>query len=167
MRHSKVAMLRARARRDIQASSAVLEELGEWFWSAATMARMGLVVVREVDRVAVKAAVGERDKGRGGPGDIEGQSANVGAGMEDRKFDLLCYCLGEEMLNHILASTQLLAETADISNVQQPIPDFDPAMFDYLTDVDLFDMFDPNFDLNGIDAALQGNLDLSFPTQFS
>lgn len=43
---------------------------------------------------------------------------------------------------------------------------FDPSIFDAVSDVDLFSMFDPTFDLNGIDACLEGNLDLSFPTHF-
>jgi len=46
------------------------------------------------------------------------------------------------------------------------IPDFDPLSYGFPTDLDPFDMFDPAFDLDGIDAILQGNLDLSFPTQF-
>jgi hypothetical protein len=33
-----------------------------------------------------------------------------------------------------------------------------------MPELDLFDMFDTNFDLDGIDAFLEGNLDLSFPT---
>ncbi len=47
-----------------------------------------------------------------------------------------------------------------------PTQEFDPSIFDSVSDLDLFGMFDPNFDLNGVDALLEGNLDLSFPTYF-
>ena len=33
--------------------------------------------------------------------------------------------------------------------------------------LDIFEMFDPNFDLDGIDAALEGNLDLSVAIAWS
>ena len=35
--------------------------------------------------------------------------------------------------------------------------------FDEMSGLDVFEMFDPDFDLDGIDAFLEGNLDLSFP----
>ena len=35
--------------------------------------------------------------------------------------------------------------------------------FDEMSGLDVFKMFDPDFDLDGIDAFLEGNLDLSFP----
>jgi hypothetical protein len=35
-----------------------------------------------------------------------------------------------------------------------------------MQDFDVFELFDPNFDLDGIDACLGGNLDLSFHTSF-
>lgn len=43
-----------------------------------------------------------------------------------------------------------------------PSFDFDASLFD--PNMDVFGMFDPNFDLNVIDACLEGNLDLSFPS---
>lgn len=42
----------------------------------------------------------------------------------------------------------------------QPLQD--PSSL-FSSGLDIFEMFDPNFDLDGIDAALEGNLDLSFP----
>ena len=35
--------------------------------------------------------------------------------------------------------------------------------FGEMSGLDIFEMFDPDFDLDGIDAFLEGNLDLSFP----
>ena len=61
-------------------------------------------------------------------------------------------------------SNALSTEQANSSYL--PINSFDLSVFDAVSDVDLFGMFDPRFDLNGIDACLEGNLDLSFPTHF-
>jgi hypothetical protein len=46
------------------------------------------------------------------------------------------------------------------------MPDFDLSNFDSISDMDPFGMFDPTFDLDSLDALLEGNLDLSFPTHF-
>jgi hypothetical protein len=48
----------------------------------------------------------------------------------------------------------------------QPMQDFDPSIFDPINEVDLFEMFDPAFDLDGFDACLEGNLNPAFPTSF-
>ena len=37
------------------------------------------------------------------------------------------------------------------------------SAFNEMPGLDVFEMFDPSFDLDGIDACLEGNLDLSFP----
>jgi hypothetical protein len=43
---------------------------------------------------------------------------------------------------------------------------FDPPLPVDLADLDVFALFDPNFDLDGIDALLGGNLDMSMPSAF-
>lgn len=43
---------------------------------------------------------------------------------------------------------------------------FDPSLAADLEDFDVFALFDPNFDLDGIDALLGGNLDMSIPSAF-
>jgi len=50
------------------------------------------------------------------------------------------------------------------SNLHNASQDLNPFIFNDMPELDLFDMFDTNFDLDGIDAFLEGNLDLSFPT---
>ncbi len=46
----------------------------------------------------------------------------------------------------------------------QVMQDFDSSIFDSISDVDLFGMFDPAFDLDAFDACLEGNLNPAFPT---
>ncbi|EPE32905.1 hypothetical protein GLAREA_05917 [Glarea lozoyensis ATCC 20868] len=148
MRHSKIAMYRARAQKEIQATSLILEQLGEFFWSAGMMAKMGLETVREVERVAV-AVVGR-----------EGSRLRSEVGHSNDSHAIV-------QQNSNTIPPPIPTPPNPNPNPHLTPPTFNPSMFDSLTDIDLFDMFDPNFDLNGIDAALQGNLDLSFPTEFS
>lgn len=44
-----------------------------------------------------------------------------------------------------------------------PIPNEDTFNFGDLLDVDPFEMFDPTFNLDDIDACLEGNLELAMP----
>jgi hypothetical protein len=42
----------------------------------------------------------------------------------------------------------------------------EPSLPIDLADLDVFALFDPNFDLDGIDALLGGNLDMQVPSAF-
>lgn len=55
------------------------------------------------------------------------------------------------------------SSASQLQNNQMPMQGYDLSLFDPILDLDLFGMFDPAFDLEGIDARLEGNLDLSFP----
>jgi hypothetical protein len=62
MRHSKLAMYRARARAQLQKNCQVLEELGKIFWSASIMADMGKSTLKELDRVHSAVTDSQRRK---------------------------------------------------------------------------------------------------------
>jgi len=46
-----------------------------------------------------------------------------------------------------------------------PNQDPNPFCFTEMPEIDPFEMFDPTFDLDGIDACLEGSLDLSIPME--
>lgn len=51
---------------------------------------------------------------------------------------------------------------------QQPLPQIDLSVLDSLdTDIDLFGNFDPSFDLGAIDTALEANLDMAIPQNWT
>ncbi|KAL1887896.1 hypothetical protein Sste5346_009900 [Sporothrix stenoceras] len=51
---------------------------------------------------------------------------------------------------------------------QQPLPEIDLSVLDSLdTDIDLFGNFDPSFDLGAIDTALEANLDMAIPQNWT
>lgn len=87
---------------------------------------------------------------------------------------MYCEALVEELANHAddHVSAEVPEETeplpsgfnSSLGGNTIPLQDFNPSMFNEMPDFDVFGMFDPNFDLDAIDACLQGNLGLSFPT---
>lgn len=64
MRHSKISMHRARARDQVQTNCGILSELGDIFWSASTMAEIGKLTLKEMDRVVAIVASSERRRSR-------------------------------------------------------------------------------------------------------
>jgi hypothetical protein len=135
------------------------------------MAKMGESTLKEMERVVAVVAGGERRKSQPNNG-REMDANNIGIDQEaSSAVENGKSWLSERPFLHELTwildyRTSTAGSTSQMNGLLAPIQDFDPSIFDSLTDVDLFDMFDPTFDLNGVDAALQGNLDLSFPTQF-
>jgi hypothetical protein len=67
MRHSKVALNRARARTQFQSTCNMLSELDNIFSSASLMSEMGAAVLKEMDRVAQVAAVSDQRKSQPSP----------------------------------------------------------------------------------------------------
>jgi hypothetical protein len=51
----------------------------------------------------------------------------------------------------------------NVADDQLPYIDFDPEMFNLVPDLDIFDHFDPDFNLNAIDATLGENIAPTFP----
>jgi hypothetical protein len=168
MRHSKVSMNRARARTQLQKNCDVLSELGEVFSSALTMAEMGKSILKEMDRVFSVVAVSEQRRSQPGSRNVESNTndmpphANVGNGT--CAVILSADCTPTDIEQDL--EGQELASSIQAQGPAQPMPDFDLSNFDSISDMDPFGMFDPTFDLDSLDALLEGNLDLSFPTHF-
>ena len=60
MRHTKIAMYRARARSAMIRICEILQEIGEVSWSAEMMAEMGKATLKEMDRVYNEVASGRQ-----------------------------------------------------------------------------------------------------------
>ena len=66
-----------------------------------------------------------------------------------------------------MPSTSRELESNDGVNGQSLLTqESDPSFYVDLPDLDVFGLFDPNFNLDGIDAYLEGNLNLTCPTNF-
>ena len=143
------------------------------------MAEMCDSTLREMDRVY--AAVSDMQQRKTKKGVAEGAQGaqgirssavdvNVQQGVETSSGMPLyrppyIYKIDRDAENAVQKGTQPVQMSNDFGHASLPLPpDFDLSMFDSVSDIDVFDYFDPDFDLEGIDACLQGNLDLSFPT---
>lgn len=64
-------MSRSRAKIAFEANCRILERLGETYWSAAAMAEMGNLTLKELDRVYAQAVDGNSRKSQETSGDIQ------------------------------------------------------------------------------------------------
>jgi hypothetical protein len=133
MRYSQIPMFRQRGRRAFIANTALLKELGETFWCAKTMAVMAEQVTQEMDKAAAFIV---QESGSGENSVREGS---------DPQPDFPSQPLGG-----IPRGFPLNPMTPSMN---------DMSMVDALPDIDLWTHIDPNFNINAVDAAIQGNLD--------
>lgn len=112
----------------------ILEQLGEISGLARTMAEMGRLTLKELDRVC-------------GPMEELNQQ-RTGEPPSQQGVDAPTHIVATEMLPTV-------SDPHDSYHLMS-IPGPDP-----------FEMFDPNFDLTGVDSFFEGNLDPSFPLLYS
>ncbi|KAH7417121.1 hypothetical protein BKA64DRAFT_701907 [Cadophora sp. MPI-SDFR-AT-0126] len=148
MRHGKLPMHRARSRCQFQTLCDALSGLEGLFWSASTTAEMGRKLLKEMDRVFSTVSSSDtrtlHQQHTGSNSNTRASSQHPGAGN----------------------TSQILVTNSDLHQPGISVQDFDPAIFDSITDIDLFGMFDPAFDLEGFDACLEGNLNPGLPSGF-
>lgn len=137
MRYTKVAMYRSRAREELQSTCSLLERLGTHFYVASAMASMGKATVAELDRVSENVL---REKNT----DARSHDTQTRTETNDRP-----------VTSNAFEGPTNLGPTN--SNLSSAVHGFS------ISDIDVFDMFDPNFGLENIDAVFQSNLDLSMP----
>lgn len=137
MRYTKVAMYRSRAREELQSTCSLLEKLGTHFYVASAMASMGKATVAELDRVSENVLRERNTDDRSH--DAQRRTETIDRAVASNAFE---------------GPTNLGATNSDLSS---NINEFS------VPSIDLFDMFDPNFGLENIDAVFQNNLDLSMP----
>ncbi|KUJ22504.1 uncharacterized protein LY89DRAFT_664320 [Mollisia scopiformis] len=149
MRHSKLTLHRTRARIQFQTLCDALSKLDGIFWSASATSDMGKKLLREMDRVVSTVSnSSERRLEQHSAQSTENSSIAATAAMDHTMAD------DQNMLN---GNGDVTAHT---------MQDVDPSIFESISDIDLFGMFDPAFDLDGFDACLEGNLNPALPTNF-
>lgn len=165
LRLSKVPLLRARSRRQLLTTCALLRRFST-FGSAETMADLAEQTVREMDKVAASLIPGRRQS------IPESQSPRYREVGERPSFSAHAHVTSQapnrvlEPNAHIDGSS---TSTQNIEIEQAPLAfdhhDLSSFNFDLdfadLPDIDLFEHFDPSFKLPAVDAALAQNADLS------
>ena len=148
MRHSRLPMFRARARLAFKSNCELLRNFGDVFWSARVVSNLGERMLREMERAANSLA----NEVTPLPADHSLMAAS----------------------SKTLAGTcSIVAEGGQsLTQPRSPIPpndrvlgleSLDLSLFDAMPDLDVFGHFDPNFNLDAMDDALEANLDLGLP----
>lgn len=158
LRLSKTPMFRTRARKLLLANCSVLRELGDMFWSAVVMADLAEQTIREMDK-AFSSVVNAQHQ------EAVGESAtNGGSGGNVRISDATRVVPSNGDDNTANASNLPNLEDSRTSfPYDYDTYTFDPSLFDTMPDLNIFEHFDPDFDLGAIDAALGDNINPSFP----
>ncbi|KAK1995535.1 fungal-specific transcription factor domain-containing protein [Colletotrichum falcatum] len=132
LRSSKVPMLTARSRRQLQSTCRVLRELGGMFRSALVMVDLAEQVIQEIDQVCSNA--------------LNEQNANDSAGTPNtaRQKDTE----GPDVASN--------AEVENLPPHNESVSGFEASLFEGPAGFDVFEFFDPG-DLDAIDAILGGD----------
>ncbi|RMZ88893.1 hypothetical protein DV736_g3878, partial [Chaetothyriales sp. CBS 134916] len=140
MRTSKIPLCRTRAQAAFETNCRLLKHLATFFWSAAVMAEIGELTLKELGRAHSRVADEYRRR----------QSAAQ---------------LGHPKGVAAAADTST-SETIELSQ-QDPLPIQDSNPFDFgdfgASPSDPFTLFNPNFDLSAMDAYFEANLHLNAP----
>lgn len=169
MRKTKIPLFRTRARTAFDINCKTLKRLGQTFRSAAATAEMAGSILEEMDRVYIQVFEESRIERR--PSRF---ATTNGECLIPSRFDL--FTLNALLNKHLTFSpmpilsydtrlsklTTCLGTTFDSRHQESETVtanDFDPSSFDGIPELDPFEMFDPNFDLDGIDACLGSSLE--------
>jgi len=144
LRFTKVPLFRARARRQMMTACGISRELGDIFHVATVMADLAQQTLNELDKAYSSIMRNCMQDDRERNDNVQQEEAgrvNV-------------------MVSNEMESGSYSMEDADNSTI-------DWSVLDSLPDVDIFEYFDPNFDLNVIDAALADDTNPAFSIDFN
>ena len=168
MRHTRVPVHWNRAKRLFARNCKLLERMGEGFWSARMLAGLGERVLREMERVV--RAVGEQGGGEGtangngnGNGSGHGHGNGLGSGGDEVRQDRQDEVGRENGEEVVIAgvNTSVEVEAAAMAGGGGAAGLWDTSLNrEAFPDVDLFGHWDPGFNVDAVDAALEANLDL-------
>ncbi|KAI1771080.1 hypothetical protein F4818DRAFT_221210 [Hypoxylon cercidicola] len=131
MRHSNVPMFRSRGKQAFIANTSLLKSLDDTFWTAKTIVAMAEQVLQEMDKAvaSITQETGLVDASRRVELTARGNDEPPPSGTGDAILDDSNRGIG------------------------------DLSFLEAVPDLNIFDHFDPTFDLGAVDTALKGNLD--------
>ncbi|KAH8690826.1 hypothetical protein BGW36DRAFT_432609 [Talaromyces proteolyticus] len=141
MRRSKVPMYRSRAQNAMEANCHLLGSLGQIFWSAEAMAEFGNMTLKELSRVYSNIT------------DTE---------VRNSQREVFETWSTTDSIQDIHLASRLSNPDAYEQNLASLPNEHNPFDFTEVPNLDPFQMFDPRFNLDSVDAYLDGYLDLGF-----
>jgi len=145
------------------ASCSLLRELGDVFGSAVIIANLAEQTIREMDRVCSLMSNTQRREGPNEPnvnGNFNCNASNVDA---TNNIDLWQPISTSDALDSNAQS--IMNASPSLSGLDYDLSTFDPSALD-MPDMDVFEHFGSDFNLEAVDAALGDNL-YSFPMDFT
>lgn len=147
LRLCKVPMFRARARKELLACCHLLRDLGTVFSSAVTLADLAENTVREMEKVV--SQMSNKPSGSGAEGSRLQESRPTDTPTANQANNNY-YATGLGPREMALSDH----ETQSLATPEGDPSSFDVSAFDSLPELDIFEYFDPGFDLGAVDAAL-------------
>ncbi|KAL1846026.1 hypothetical protein VTK73DRAFT_377 [Phialemonium thermophilum] len=166
MRYTLIPMYRARARNAFRDTVSLLEKLGRVYWSARVNAQLGDSILREMERTA-NHLTEVPDGRRCGDRTTLDQEADRGAESSSKTSKTPSGRETPTMPASSTAGRDAMGDSEGIHLMGAGSASLDAAVMGELEDVDLFGYFDPEFNLDAVDAALEANLDMSYPQNWN
>ena len=165
LRLSKVPMFRARARKDLAATSSLARQLGGTFSSARMLAELADQTISEFDRVCT-SMLQPRQQSLQPHGVAEHSSHPMVPSMEGSS-SLPVPDSTQEIQDGSSGEAEVELQRSTLVGPSNDNPDyFDASIFDDMAELDIFQHMDPNFDLGAIDAAFGDGTNASLPIDF-
>lgn len=191
MRYSKIPMYRLRGKNRFKDVVELLQKLGEIYTSARVNASLGISILRELDKTVKEFASSSMptpgdttqsaqasttktktstDKDRRasqlGRPEAVGNTRESAAAARDA-IEQPAYAGHPSFSNLQLNASEVANAPSQprlmALNPAEPLSSSSSSSWAQVEDIDLFGHFDPAFDLNAVEAALEANLDMGFP----
>ncbi|KAG5972699.1 hypothetical protein E4U55_000773 [Claviceps digitariae] len=159
MRHSRLPMFRARAMSSFKRNCEMLRQYGDHFWSANVVANLGERVLKEMERAATALTTTTTTittMADPSPLPLDEASKSTSAGTQPAPAPMW------QHNNEILAG-----HSTGITSAIGMDNTIDFSLVDAVSGQDIFGHIDPNFNLVAVENALEANLDIALPLNWS
>ncbi|KAH8889054.1 hypothetical protein GQ53DRAFT_795467 [Thozetella sp. PMI_491] len=160
MRYSQIAMFRNRGRAEFKEIIGVLKRMGETYITARVNAGLGESILKQMEKTACSLVHDEADK----TAPVNKRAAvATPAQTSDTSVPVLVSDSGTASLTPATTEDHDLQAILGAESVSLEAPVLDNLDLD----VDLFGYFDPSFNLDAIDTALEANLEVGIPQDWT
>ncbi|KAF7554180.1 hypothetical protein G7046_g6891 [Stylonectria norvegica] len=146
MRHSRLPMFRARAMHAFRRNCEMLREFGDYSWSANVVAGLGERVLKEMERAATTLTKEVT------PPPPDGTPSSVPSSLQNSSMH---------------PPEPSMTDPALLNSVPGVDAAIDFSLIDAISGQDVFGHIDPSFNLNAVEDALEANLDIGLPFNWS
>jgi long-subunit fatty acid transport protein len=144
--------VRARTRKQLLTTCSILRELGDTFSAAMLMVGLAEQTVHEMDKAYTSMASAQNHPSTISSNNLQPHNTQTLQRFTKDKQTATAHNIPEAQV-----AIQQSDDRAD-ADQGQTMNEFDPNLLFLMPDLDIFNHFDPDFDLDAIDAAFGGNI---------